>query len=370
MSQKARNADYTKEYNRKTVLRILRRNTMSRSELARATGLTRASTSLIVEDLLREGFLTELAPQSVGRGRSAIPLSVSRDSFYALGVDIARRGCSVGLSDMTGTLLQYRKVADEADLIGSIVRELENLFKTVDKEKVVGIGISAPGPLDHERGQILAPFHFERWHGVEICRLLSEPFGIPAYLEHDVCAMAMRELERGESQNFMLLFVDSGIGAAIVSGGKLLGGSRYFTGELGHTTIRFDGRLCECGNRGCLEGYASLPNILEGSSFASWKELIDHLDEDEEARKLLDQEATYLAAGVINLLNLIPVDTIYLAGDICYHYEHLARRLQREVGTRALDRRNNSIHIFPADQQVGCGVLAASDIVFSRLLTV
>ena len=84
MTQKPRNADYTREYNRKAVLRILRRQAMSRAELARATGLTRAAASLIVEELLNAGVVTELAPQSAGRGRSATPLALRPDSYMPL----------------------------------------------------------------------------------------------------------------------------------------------------------------------------------------------------------------------------------------------------------------------------------------------
>lgn len=71
--------------------------------------------------------------------------------------------------------------------------------------------------------------------------------------------------------------------------------------------------------------------MLEGSEFRDWDDLIDHVDKNPDARRLLDQEAVYLSAGLINLINLIPVDTIYLAGDICYRYELLAQRLQREI---------------------------------------
>ena len=112
MAQKPRNADYTKEYNRKAVLRNLRHNAMSRAELARATGLTRAATSLIVEELLNLGIVTELAPQSVGRGRSATPLALRPDCYCALAVELSRKGCSVGLCDMAGNLLQQRKIPD------------------------------------------------------------------------------------------------------------------------------------------------------------------------------------------------------------------------------------------------------------------
>ena len=370
MSQKPRNADYTKEYNRKAVLRILRHNAMSRAELARATGLTRAATSLIVEELLKGGVVTELAPQSVGRGRSATPLTVCSNSHYALAVNLDRKGCSVGLCDMAGNLLQCRPIMDQDNMVDAIVTELKNLLKTVDKDKVLGIGISSPGPLDLANGRILNPPNFERWHGVEISKLLSEALDMPAYLEHDASALALHQLEIGQSENFMLIYITSGIGAAIMSGGKLLGNSRYFTGELGHTTIRFDGRLCECGNRGCLEAYASIPALLEGTPFSSWADLIDNVDKNPEARRLLDQEAVYLSAGIINLLNLIPADTIYLAGDICYRYELLATRLQREISVKALNHSKRNIKIYPSSQNPNVGILAAADVVFSKYFTV
>lgn len=370
MAQKPRNADYTKEYNRKAILRILRHHAMSRAELARSTGLTRAATSLIVEELLEEGIVTELAPQSVGRGRSGTPLTLRADSYYALAVDLSRRGCRVGLCDMAGNLLQSQKIPDQRNLEEAMIGQLKALLETVEPGKVLGIGIRSPGPLDCGSGRILNPPRFERWHGVQISKLLSEALDLPAYLEHDVCALALHQLEKGESRNFMLLFVGIGIGAAIMSGGKLLGHSGYFTGELGHTTIRFDGRLCQCGNRGCLETYASIPALLADTEFADWKDLMDHVDTDPEAGRLLDQEAVYLSAGLTNLLNLIPVDTIYLAGDICYRYELLARRLQREIRARVLDQTRGEIQIYPSVQDKDIGLPAAAEVVFSRFFTV
>ena len=347
MTQKPRNADYTKEYNRKAVLRILRRQAMSRAELARATGLTRAAASLIVEELLNAGVVAELAPQSAGRGRSATPLVLRPDSYYALAVDLARKGCTVGLCDIGGNLLQCRELPEQGDMMDAITGALASLLETVDKSKVLGIGISAPGPLDCESGRILNPPRFERWHGVDIGKRLSSALGLPAYLEHDVCAMALHQQNTGCSRNFMLLFIDIGIGAAIVS----------------------DGRLCECGNRGCLETYASIPVLLEGSGFRDWFDLVNHADEPE-ARRLLDQEAVYLSAGLINLLNLIPVDSIYLAGDICCRHELLAERLRREIGGKALYRDRNETRIFPVRDTPNMGILSAAEVVFSRFFTV
>lgn len=174
-------------------------------------------------------------------------MALLADSYYALAVDLARKGCTVGLCDIGGNLLQCRELPEQSDMTDAIAGALASLLESVDRRKVLGIGISAPGPLDCENGCILNPPRFEQWHGMDIGKRLSDALGLPAYLEHDVCAMALHQRSTGQSRNFMLLFIDIGIGAAIVSGGELLGN---FTGELGHTTIRFDGRLCACGNGG------------------------------------------------------------------------------------------------------------------------
>ena len=370
MGKKARNADYIKEYNRKEVLRILRRNPMSRAELARATGLTRAATSMIGDELLAEGILEELPPHSVGRGRSAIPLAVRENCYYVLAVQLNRAGCSVGLCDFVGHLIRKREVSLKGDLIFPIVRALNEILGNIDKSRVLGIGISCPGPVDTHEGRILKPPRFDRWHGVALGPILEEEMGIPAYLENDACALALHQLEIGDSRDFVLLVVDSGVGSGVVSLGKLLGGAGNFTCELGHTSICYNGRQCECGNKGCLEAYASIPNILKGSSYKTWEELIANLGREAEAENLLNQEVEYLSAGIINLLNLIQLDTVYLAGTVRNGYEHLEWRLQKEINNRSISRQIGPAKIQSADLRQEAELLAAGDVVISRYLLV
>ncbi len=370
MAKKARNADYTREYNRKEVLRILRRGAMSRAELARATGLTRAATSLIADDLLSEGVLQELAPQITGRGRSAIPLTVRGDRYYALAVRLNRRDCVVGLCDFAGNLLRQQEVEVRDDFIQPIIAALEELAGSVERERVLGIGISAPGPVDTGRGQILNPPRFAKWHGVELATLLSQSMDMPAYLENDACALALHQMELGGSRDFLLLLVDGGVGSGVITRGKLLGGAGNFTCELGHTTICYDGRQCECGNRGCLEAYASTTNLLRDSKYSSWRELVADVGKDPEAERLIALEASYLSAGVINMLNLMQLDTVYLAGELRYGFEHLAWRIQNEVNTRALSRSGGPAQIKAADMRPEASVLAAGEVVVSHFLTV
>lgn len=370
MSNIVRNADYTREYNRKNILRHLRKSPMSRAELARITGLSRANISLIVEDMLQRGLLREMPPQAGGRGRNATPLALRPGALYAMGVQISRVGYSVGLADLAGSLVAARSIPDNGNTMDAIVDNLEKISHLVDRNRILGIGVTSPGPVDQVGGEILNPPRFERWHSVRIVKLLEDALGMKTYLEQDVRAMTMRQMAIGDTQNFMLLYVDNGIGAGIVTNGRLAGTTRHFTGELGHITIRFDGRLCECGNRGCLEAYAGVNRLLEGSEYPNWKSLIDHVDQDEEARRLLDLEGAYLGAGVLNLLNLVPVDTVLLSGEIAYGSDRLANRIQREIETKALFRRKNPIRVALAKQEQNAPVLSAAEVVFHENLTI
>ena len=370
MGQTARNSEYIKNYNRKAALRILRGGAMSRAGLARAMGLTRSATSLIADELLAEGIIRELSPLSGGRGRSAIPLVVCPQAYYALAVWLTRRGSQVGLCDFAGNLVELHNIPMGEDSIDCLERELRRLLERAEPGRVLGIGVSSPGPLDTKCGRIINPPRFDRWHGVEITDILSERLGLPAHLENDASALALHQLGLGGSRDFLLLLVNSGVGSGIVTNGELLCSSRHFPSELGHTSIRFDGTRCECGNRGCLEAYTAIPNILRGSSYSSWSELVSCLDTEREAETLFRKEAAFLATGIINLLNLIHLDTVYLAGDIACSFEPLAQRLSREITRRSLIYSNASVEILPADPRPEAGILSASDIVFSNFLTV
>lgn len=365
---KVRNAEYTKEYNRKIVLRLLRTHPASRAELARCTGLTRAATSLIANDLLAEGMIRELPPEIMGRGRSAIPLAVCPDKYYAVSVCLERMQCEIGLCDFAGNPIVRRSLPSRDDAVTEIIAQIEQLLTEYDRSRVLGIGISSPGPLDAERGVILNPPRFDKWHNMEVVSRLSKWFSIPAYLENNAMALALHQLRMGTSGNFLLLLVDQGVGSGIVSRGRPLSDSRNFICELGHTSIRYDGRLCECGNHGCLETYASVPNLLRGSPYSCWSELIDAFETQSEARELLHREAVYLATGIVNMLSLVNVDTIYLGGDIRYGFSVLANLIDQELMQRSLVRKNRMIQILPADARDDVHIVAASDIAFSRFL--
>lgn len=379
MSKATRNAEYTKEYNRKLFLRLLRIAPTSRADIARKMGLTRAATTLIADELLSDGVIRETQANATGRGRTPVPLALREDAGYAVGVYLNRDGCTVAIVDICGNVLLKQRLrledsesGEKLDVLSqSIVKMLRRTG--VPTEKLVGVGISAPGPLDGENGKILNPPRFDLWHDTQIGSILHEQLGLPIYLENNASCLARYNHGKPEamgSENFLLLLVDSGIGSGVVSGGKVLKGAGYFTSELGHTTIDHRGRPCACGNVGCLEAYAAIPNLLRGTAFSQWREVIDRRCLDAQAMELVERETDYLSAGIVNMANIISIDTVLLAGDLLYGAKELAPLLEEKVNRRILRRGILPVRVLPSCSGADAQVQAAADVAFGRFLMV
>lgn len=377
MVKNTRNAEYTKKYNRNLFLRLLRMEPMSQAEIARKTGLTRSAVSLITDELIHEGFITQSEASAAGRGRPPVSLALIPDSVYAVGVYLNRNGCYAGLIDICGTVhsrerVQLEKTSDKLSALEDAIRRLLKA-SGISEDQLAGIGISAPGPLDGENGVILNPPRFDLWHNMSICAELKARLHIPVYLENNASCLAQYHYGKPQlcgSENFLLLLVDSGIGSGIITGGKLLKGVGYFTSELGHTSINYSGKRCVCGNIGCLEAYASIPSLLADTPFRQWKELIDKRRENQTAFDLIQLEMNYLAAGIINTSNIISIDTVVLAGDISCGADYTAPILEAKLRERSLRRDLLPLKVIPAISGEDTSIFAAADIAFNRFLYV
>ena len=378
MGKSARNAEYTKEYNRKMFLRLLRAKPMSRAEIARQMGLTRSAASLIADELLEAGIIAESSACETQRGRTPVPLVLRADAGCAVGVYLNRDGCTIGAVDFAGGVFAKRRIRLESGApegLNALAEEIKAIIRETNlpREKIIGVGVSAPGPLDGERGMIINPPRFDLWHNTEITGILSSNLDLPVYLENNATSLAQYNLDKPEangSRNFLLLLVDSGVGSGIIADGQALKGAGSFTGELGHVTINYRGKKCACGNRGCLEAYAAIPNLLEGTRFESWKQVTDESDNESDARDLIKLEAEYLASGIASMANVISIDTVLLAGDLLYGSEKLIPIMEKGINSRILRRNSIPVRVLPSCAGEDVNVKSAADIVFERYLAV
>ena len=378
------NAGYTKEYNRKQVLGLLLGGSLSRAELARRTGLTRAAISVIADELLGEGLVEERAREGAAsaKGRSPTPLALRPGSVCAVGVYLCRDGCRMGLVDLQGEVSCPRALAPEeircpetaleriAALAGEILEE-----GGVAPGRLLGLGVSCPGPVDAAAGRLLDPPGFEAWHHARVADVLTRRTGLDTRLENNAYSLALSEKSYGNARDleeYMLLLVDTGVGSGLISRGRLFAGAHGFSGEIGHTSIRFDGERCSCGNRGCFELYASIPNLLRGFGlpYAAWGETVRRARAGEpEAAAVLQREAAILAVGILNAATFLDMEAVLLDGDLLEAFDLLRGPIEQTVNGTGLARSYGRIRILPASGGDHHRVRAAANIQFNRFLT-
>lgn len=343
----ATNAAAMRASNRKLILNLIRQSPISRVELADRAHLTRASITQIVDELIDAGLVeTAATVESNALGRRRTQLALCHRTRFAFGVNIRRRFCHVGVVDLYGEVfasetvpLSDRTVAQSLDEIAAIILAQKARLGLTD-EQIIGVGVSAPGPVDYLSGVIFNPPNFARWHGVPVCSLLAERTGLTCLLEKDTNARTLEEKYFGEARalsNFMLVQINDGVGSGVMIHDQLYRGFHGMGTEIGHTSIRFDGPVCACGNRGCLENYFHIPTMLKDTGYESWEHLAESAEEAK-AAEILDCAAEYLAAALVNAINLFDLEQVILAGDVAGCAQPLTQRLNERLTSRVLSK--------------------------------
>jgi predicted NBD/HSP70 family sugar kinase len=381
MVNNAANAAGMKLHNRRIVLNLIRKNPVSRADLAKKTGLTRAAVSLIVDELIQDRIVVESGPGESVSGRKPILLDLNRDTLYSLGVHIYREGTYAGVVDINGRLIAEEQITFEqaecgTDGIGDIVSACKRLMDSAEIgiRNCIGIGVSAPGPVDTVTGTILNPPNLDRWQNTDVVTDLKKQFGLPVVLENDASARTLAEKSYGRGgsfRNWLLLLAGAGIGGGIIVNERLYKGVNGFGNEIGHTTVQIDGEKCGCGNTGCLELYASISELLKqcrksGKDVRAWKEIVDAAETDGWYKEVIRKEAGYLAAGIINIMNILELEAVILAGDITYKPELLLKSIKEIVYNRAITRNVRNYPIIMSDFADSRGIVSAASAAMER----
>lgn len=283
------NKDTMKIENRRQVLSQIYHKPMSRAELSRETGLTQSAIGIIVNEFLDEGIVEELGKQDdTSVGRKPISLNINAGWGVIVCISIDREGFQIGLTDLKGTIIsgiRYMAYEDDVpealDKIAAGAKGLIAGAKT--EERVIGVGVVVPGPVDARLGRILNPPAFEAWHNLPIKDEFEKRLGHRVFVQHNAGAMAIAEyrLFSGEKYNsFALLAVNTGVGLGLILNGQIYTGANGLGCEIGHTSVDINGRRCLCGNRGCLELYSSTSAVMYEArrlrpDIESWESLVD-----------------------------------------------------------------------------------------------
>lgn len=386
--------------NRAGVLEVIRRNQgISRAELTRHTGLTQAAISNIVGDLLEQGLVIEDGHTSADLGRPRIRLAINAGRYAVIGIDLARSQIQAIVTDLHGNILHALAAASTFDhpldiTLGTLTGLIEQLLAECGdlRSRIVGIGIGAPGPLSASEGAILSPPNFSGWRNVPIRRILQEHFGLPVFIDNDANACALAEGWFGAGQayrNFVYFAVGTGVGAGLMVDGAIYRGAHDIAGEIGHTTVEATGPRCTCGNVGCLEMYTSALALVHAARFALMQgepSLIAELAggnyenigvdkiaaaarrHDPLAERLMRQEVQYLGAAIVNLVNLMDPEAVFLGREVAQVAgDLLLDPLRQLVAQRAFSVAAERVELLPATLGQDAPALGAACLVLQEL---
>lgn len=242
---------------------VYREDVTSRADIARITGLTRATVSELVSELVREQLVHEVGTGASSGGKPPTLLKLNPRGRDIAAIDVSRQPFRGALVDLGGAI--HHRVEGSADRVAG-PQGVEEVFRLAGRlvkaarAPVLGIGVGTPGIVDLD-GSVVAAANLD-WHGVPLLKSLSDRLGMPVVVANDAHAAVLAEFDAASESNLALVKVGVGVGAGLVVDGRLYGGDRPAAGEIGHIRVAEAGLLCSCGNSGCLETVASVPSIL------------------------------------------------------------------------------------------------------------
>ena len=333
------------DFNEGVVLNSIRRSSGGRSrvELTTETGLSAQTVSNICRRLLDQGLVLETGKQAVAFGKPRTMLELNPAGSYAVGVHIDPAVITYVLLDFTGAVVvdasHPTPAAQDPDSVLALMSEqIEALISRapIDRDRILGVGIASPGPVDVERGLVLDPPHLPNWHRVPLCDHLRAATGLPVLLDKDVIAGAVAELWAGGGEgpsDFLFLYFGTGVGAGIVMDDVVVRGISSNAGDVGLlpvTAAEFGDHyrhpfraFWETGSPHMLATEAVSVGVLPPdtdlespaavvTAFERLSALAD--DGDEGAVTIVERAARFTASAILTVTNLLDVGNVVIGG--------------------------------------------------------
>lgn len=371
------NQDDLRNHNLSVVLNTMLRSTsaFSRADLAKETGLTKATMSLLVSMLIEHRIVKEGAPlvQSV-YGRPSTPLNIAGGSVCGIGIQINTDGYGYIVLDLDGSVVAERWIAhdlhdaDADALFGELDVMLYEQEKTLRAQnyRIAGVGLALPG-LVTEDGHLLMARNLG-WEDLDLSRFdLIRHFDVTVANESNMAAVAQLpgyatqrtdEGIVGPNGSFLYVSTDIGIGGAIVRAGRVVTGDHGFAGEIGHLSVQMDGPVCRCGRRGCVEAYAGRRSMVEAAGVATGNDAasLEAIDEftrrveagDPVATAVFADAGDAMASMLTSVINLADLDTVIIGGNWSRVPADVLARMAARIQERILARGTLNVRLLRA----------------------
>lgn len=288
------------------------------------------------------------------------------------GIDIGGTKIAVALQNSKRETLASERIPTRAgvspfEMADGIETQIKKMIAETRAE-IAAIGIGCPGPIDIENGLVLTPTNLKSWTDFPIVEIFNKKFGVPVVFDNDANAAALGEFYEGAGRGFkdiLYVTISTGIGGAIVVGGKIHHGVRASAGEIGHAIVQPGGALCRCGTRGCLETIAAGHSIVRrmkkklaesGARFdgvnageMTAQTVIEAVKRgDAAAIEVWDETVKFLAIGIGNAITTIAPEAVIIGGGISLAGDILFEPLRRQIGQNVKMLPIEKVEILPA----------------------
>ncbi|WP_405801697.1 ROK family protein [Streptomyces sp. NBC_01506] len=368
--------------NLERVVRAVRMaGSLTQAEIARSTGLSAATVSNIVREL-REGGTVEVTPTSAG-GRRARSVSLSGDAGIVIGVDFGHTHLRVAVGNLAHQVLAEESEPLDVDAssaygFGRAEELVERLIEAtgIGRQKVIGVGLGVPGPIDVVTGTLGSTSILPGWTGINPREEMAGRLGVPVYVDNDANLGALGELVWGSGRgvkDLAYIKVASGVGAGLVIDGQIYRGPGGTAGEIGHITLDESGPVCRCGNRGCLETFTAaryvLPLLRSSHGRDLTMERVVQLarEGDPGCRRVIADVGRHIGSGVANLCNLLNPSRVVLGGDLAEAGELVLAPIRESVSRYAIPSAARQLSVLPGALGGRAEVLGALALVLSEM---
>lgn len=353
-------SDTVRNINRRIILDLIRtRQPVSRADLARFSGMQRSTVSLITEQLLTEQWITQGALGNLPRGRKPRFLHLNVERAGIIGVNVRPTNTTIALANLNAQFIAHESFSTNPDpklFTKDLAERLQSFIKLHSQVYFEGIGVSIPGRVDSISKRIVFAPNLG-WRDVDLQTPLERATKLLVEIENAANACALAEIwfdKRSDGiQDLIAVTVSEGIGTGIIANGQLLRGSSGVAGEFGHVSIDEAGPLCNCGNRGCWEVFASNSAAIneyvnaasngnsrrQNNQFERDKPSFDdilHLSEqgDRKAIETIERMAHYLGIGLSMLISGMAPSMIVLIGEVTRSWKRIEPIIKNVLDAR------------------------------------
>ena len=368
--------------NLERVVRAVRMaGSLTQAEIARSTGLSAATVSNIVRELKESGTV-QVTPTSAG-GRRARAVSLSGDAGAVVGVDFGHSHLRVAVGNLAHQVLAEE--AEPIDVDASAAQGFDRAEQLVQRliattgispEKLIGVGLGVPGPIDVETGELGSTSILPGWSGTHPRAELASRLGVPVYVDNDANLGALGEQVWGNGRgtgDLAYIKVASGVGAGLVINGHIYRGPGGTAGEIGHITLDESGPVCRCGNRGCLETFTAARYVLpllhssHGTELTMARVVQLAREGDPGCRRVVADIGRHIGSGVANLCNLLNPSRVVLGGDLAEAGDLVLGPVRDSVARYAIPSAARQLTVVPGTLGGRAEVLGALALVLSEM---